>query len=84
MNALIKFVLIMVGFYYLFRIIMRLLAPILVRKVAQKMQDNFKKNYQQQYNSTTDNQYNSNQNDVGKNPRSTKKVGEYIDYEEVE
>lgn len=73
----------MLIFYFLFKIVMRLLLPILFKKGVEKAQDNLRRmqdsqqfgGYQQPY---------DNANQPNTRPRSTKKVGEYIDYEEIE
>jgi hypothetical protein len=55
--------------------------PILVKKAVQRAEEQFKQQHQNQSNSTHYNQENSPKSDK---PRETKKVGEYIDYEEIE
>jgi hypothetical protein len=84
-------VFIIIGFYAI-KFLARLLFPIVVRKVVSKAEESFKEQYasnQQSYN------YSSQQNPSFKdqiivdtqksnNPKSTKKVGEYVDYEEIE
>jgi hypothetical protein len=74
-------------FYYVFKFLARLFLPVLVKKVVEKAGQNF----QQQYQSNTyQNQTTSNKDeiiyDTAKNtkPRETKKVGEYVDYEEID
>ncbi len=69
---------IIILFYYLFKFLIRIFAPILMQKVQQKMESQFK---QQQYQHEPPTQQ-STQSKV--NPQEKKKVGEYIDYEEVE
>ena len=63
--------------YYLFKFAMRIFAPIImqkaVNKMQEKMQDQFKQQQNQQSNTTTTKEM----------PKEKKKVGEYIDYEEV-
>ena len=88
LNGFIRTILIIVGIWYAFKFLMRLLAPYLMKKMVQKAESNFRQNYEQQF-GNTQNQYqnkesshtnSSNQH----NPRSSKKIGEYIDYEEIE
>lgn len=76
------------AFYYIFKFLAKLFLPLLVKKVVQKAGEN----YQQQQNNTQDaswkktkssdeviyNTSNSNK------PRETKKVGDYVDYEEID
>jgi len=70
-----------VAFYYIFKFLARLFFPILVKKAVQKAEEQFKQQYQNQTNSTD---FNSNAAPKSDKPRETKKVGEYIDYEEIE
>ena len=70
-----------VAFYYIFKFLARLFFPILVKKAVEKAEEQFKQQYQNQTNSTD---FNPNANPKGDKPRETKKVGEYIDYEEIE
>ena len=70
-----------VAFYYIFKFLARLFFPILVKKAVEKAEEQFKQHYQNQTNSTD---FNPNANPKGDKPRETKKVGEYIDYEEIE
>ena len=64
-------------FYFVFRIAMRLLLPVLLKKAVEKAEDNLR-NMQSGQNS-----YQSPQPETDR-PRERKKVGEYIDYEEIE
>jgi formate-dependent nitrite reductase cytochrome c552 subunit len=66
----------------------RLFLPLVVKKVVEKAGENFQKQQQSsQYNSwkkTSNNDeiiYNTTN---AKNPRETKKVGDYVDYEEID
>ncbi len=76
-----------IAFYYVFKFLARLFLPILVKKVVEKAGANFQQQYQSQYNSNTST---SNQDEFSTpspksdKPRETKKVGEYVDYEELE
>lgn len=64
--------------YYLLKFLFRLLAPIIIQQVAKKAEQNFH-NYQQ-------NMYNRQEqyNNPPEKPKEKKKVGEYIDYEELD
>ncbi len=86
LNGFIRTVLIIVAVWYAFKILMRLLAPYLMRKVVQKAESNFRQQYEQQFGNTQNQNTNSQHKDSSKEQplRSTKKVGEYIDYEEIE
>ena len=74
-------------FYYVFKFLARLFLPIMVKKVVEKAGANFQQQYQSQYQQQ---QASSNQDEIvydtaqQKKPRETKKVGEYVDYEEIE
>lgn len=75
-------------FYYLFKFLARLFLPMLVKKAVEKAGESFQK--QQQY--AQDSAWKKAQNDDeiiyketdSKNPRETKKVGDYVDYEEID
>ena len=87
LNGLIRTVLIIVGVWYAFKFLMRLLAPYLMKEMVEKAGTNFKQQYEQQFGNTQNQQGNYSQKNTSsadKNPRSTKKIGEYIDYEEIE
>ena len=75
-------------FYYLFKFLARLFLPMLVKKAVEKAGENFQK--QQQYAQDTAWKRAQNNDEViykatdAKNPRETKKVGDYVDYEEID
>ena len=87
-NGIIKTLFYMIAFYYIFRFLAKLFLPLLVKKVVQKAGENFQK--QQQY--AQDSSWNTTQSkdeviyntSNSKNPRETKKVGDYVDYEEID
>ncbi len=86
-TGFIKAVLYIIIFYYIFKFLARIFLPILFRKVVQKAGQNF----QQQYTNQQQNNYQSSNRDEiiydtakSKNPKTTKKIGEYVDYEEIE
>lgn len=87
-NGFIKTLFYFIAFYYIFKFLAKLFLPILIKKVVEKAGENF----QQQHQNTQDNAWNKTSNDdeiiidktKSKNPRETKKVGEYVDYEELE
>ena len=75
------------AFYYIFKFLAKLFLPLLVKKVVEKAGQNFQQ--QQQY--AQDNSWQKTQKDEviyntanAKNPRETKKVGDYVDYEEID
>ena len=75
-------------FYYVFKFLAKLFLPLLVKKVVEKVGENFQK--QQQH--AQDNSWKKTQNTDevtyntanSKNPSETKKVGDYVDYEEID
>ncbi len=86
-SGFLETVLYILAFYYIFKFLARLFLPILVKKVVEKAGTNF----QQQYQSYgPQNTTSSNKDEVAfdkaksDKPRETKKVGEYVDYEEID
>ena len=83
--GLLKTLLFILFFYYAFKFLTRLLAPILVKKMADTMQ----KRAEQQYGNT--NNYNNvkeGETIIDKKPNQDRKsnnsVGEYVDFEEID
>ncbi len=76
------------AFYYIFKFLARLFLPLLVKKVVQKAGENFQK--QQQYSQGNTWQKTPNNDEIiidtanAKKSRETKKVGDYVDYEEID
>jgi hypothetical protein len=60
--------------YYLFKFAVRIFAPILMQKAVTKMQDKMQQQYKQQHKASET---------TKSMPKEKKKVGEYIDYEEI-
>lgn len=83
-TGLLKTLLWIVFIYYVLKFLMRLLAPYLFQQVVKKAEQNFRQ--QQQYQQSQQQQY-SQQNQTPRSgnemPREKKKVGEYIDFEEI-
>jgi hypothetical protein len=74
-----------VAFYYIFKFLARLFFPVLVKKAVEKAAQNFE---QQQRQYQTQSTRTSNNDEIiftnkSDKPRETKKVGEYIDFEEI-
>ena len=75
-------------FYYVFKFLARLFLPLLVKKVVEKAGENFQK----QQHDSQDNSWNKTPNNDeviyktpnANNSRETKKVGDYVDYEEID
>jgi hypothetical protein len=70
-------------FYYVFKFLVRLLLPIMLKKVVEKAGQNFQQQYQNQQNPNNQEEKVSSTASAAK-PRETKKVGEYVDFEEIE
>lgn len=64
--------------YYLLKFLLRLLAPVILQQVAKKAERSFHEYQQNMYNRQE--QYNA----PPEKPAEKKKVGEYIDYEELD
>ncbi len=86
-SGFLETVLYILAFYYIFKFLARLFLPIMLKKVVEKAGANF----QQQYQSYgPQNTTSSNKDEVAfdkaksDKPRETKKVGEYVDYEEID
>jgi len=76
------------AFYYIFKFLARLFFPIVVKKVVEKASENFQK---QQQNAQGNSWQKTPNNDEiiintanAKKSRETKKVGDYVDYEEID
>ena len=88
-SGLIKAICYIIAFYYIFKFLARIFLPVLVKKAVEKAGENFQR--QQQY--SQDNSWQQTRNTTkdeiiidtanAKNPRETKKVGDYVDYEEI-
>lgn len=89
LTGFIKTVCYIILFYYAFKFLAKLFLPVLVKKVVQKAEQNFQQHYTHQ-NQQQSQYQNSNKDEIiydtakSTKPRETKKVGEYVDYEEIE
>ena len=87
-NGFIKTLFYIFAFYYVFKFLARLFLPIVVKKVVEKAEESFKQ--QQNYNESSRSQNTTNGDqiiyDTAKTtkPKETKKVGDYVDYEEID
>ncbi|WPR70499.1 DUF4834 family protein [Flavobacterium sp. NG2] len=76
-----------IAFYYVFKYLVRLFLPYIMKKVVEKAGNSFQQQQQTQdtsWNRTRSGDeiyYNPRES---KNPRETKKVGDYVDYEEID
>lgn len=90
---LFKTIMWIIAFYYIFKFLAKIFLPVLVKKAVEKAGENFQRQ-QQQYNQYNqgNNWQNTNRNKDeiiidttnAKKSRETKKVGEYVDYEEID
>ncbi|POY40945.1 DUF4834 domain-containing protein [Flavobacterium alvei] len=77
-----------IAIYYIIKFLARLFLPLLVKKVVEKAGENFQK--QQQYAQGNPWQKTPNNDEIiidtanAKKTRETKKVGDYVDYEEID
>ena len=87
-NGLLKAIVYMIAFYYIFKFLARLFLPILVKKAVEKAGENFQR--QQQHGQGYSWQKTPNKDEIiidtsnAKKTRETKKVGDYVDYEEID
>lgn len=81
-NGFIKMIFWLIIFYYVVKFLAKIFLPILVKKAVEKAGEKFQQNqnFNQNQNSKDEIIFNKN-NDK---PRETKKVGEYVDFEEIE
>jgi CRISPR/Cas system endoribonuclease Cas6 (RAMP superfamily) len=81
-NGLLKSILYIFAFYYIIKFLARLFLPHIVKKVVKKAEEQFNEQNKKYQNQSTSNTTNQKPNsDI---PKATKKVGDYIDYEEVD
>jgi len=79
--ALLKFLLVAIGIYYLLKFLFRALFPVIVKKTFDKMQQN---QNQQQYQQKPEGEVTVEKNTTNKDKHNTKDVGDYVDFEEVD
>ena len=77
-----------IAVYYILKFLARLFLPLIVKKVVEKAGENMQKQAQQgqgnHWQKTANNQEVIYKTDASKNPKETKKVGDYVDYEEID
>lgn len=78
---LIKTLFWIVAIYYVVKFLARLFLPVLAKKVVEKATEQFQ-NQQQNYD--TQRQHSTNTAPKSDKPHETKKVGEYVDFEEID
>lgn len=80
-NGFIKMIFWLIIFYYVVKFLAKIFLPILVKKAVEKVSENFQQN--QNYN-------NNNQDEIIENTKKStqynkdKKVGDYVDFEEID
>ena len=88
LTGFVKTILIILLVYYGLKILSRLFAPYLVRYMSKKMQQKFEGQFQQQQRQQQGQRHKEGETVIDKMPNtstsSNKKVGEYIDYEEID
>jgi hypothetical protein len=85
-SGILKTIFYILAFYYIFKFLARLFLPIMVKKVVEKAGENFQRQYKSNHNSNANQPQDEFVRSTSKSnkPRETKKVGEYIDYEELD
>ena len=87
-TGFIKALFYMIAFYYIFRFLAKLFLPLLVKKVVEKAGENMQKHQQQAQDASWKKTQSKDEilynTANAKNPRETKKVGDYVDYEEID
>jgi hypothetical protein len=83
-TGLMKALFYMIAFYYIFRFLAKLFLPLIVKKVVEKAGQKMQQQQQDSWKKTktTDEVIYTTAN--SKNPKETKKVGDYVDYEEID
>ncbi|RRA89300.1 DUF4834 family protein [Paenimyroides viscosum] len=84
LQSFIKTIFIIILVYYLFKFAFKLFAPFLIKKAVSKVSENFQKQQQAYQNQNTQQQPDfESELKQNKIPKEKKKVGEYIDFEEI-
>ena len=69
-------------FFYVIKFLAKLFLPVLAKKVVQKAQENFEKHQNNGFKTSQNDEIITNSN--SDKPRETRKVGEYVDFEEID
>lgn len=84
----IKTIIYIVAIFYIVKFLARLFLPVLVKKVVQKAGENFQKQQQNAQDNSWERKPNNDEIIIdvsnAKKSRETKKVGDYVDYEEID
>ena len=78
-SSLLRTLAIIILCYYLFKFLVRIFAPIIMQKAVHKMQEKM----QEQYNKQQEQQQNTTAQSAQFQSKEKEKVGDYIDYEEI-
>ncbi|MGV1011599.1 MAG: DUF4834 domain-containing protein [Flavobacterium sp.] len=81
LSNLIEDIFVIVIIYYVIKFLARLFLPVLAKKVVQKAGEQFRQQQEQQQQQQSNSTPPTGKRDIS---HETKKVGDYIDYEEVE
>lgn len=81
-TGFIKTIFILVFIYHAFKILFRIFAPMILQNIVKKAENNFRAQ-QNQYNQQQNTNRYTNKSTPNR-PKETKKVGEYVDYEEID
>jgi hypothetical protein len=79
-TGILRTIIIMILIFYAIKFLLRIFAPVIIQQVVKKAGQNF---YEQQQNARETPQQHAYTN-TNDRPREKKKVGEYIDYEEID
>lgn len=82
LTGILRTIFILILVYYAVKFLLRLFAPVLMQQVVKKAEQNFYN--QQQFNQQQHNNQQQASQKQNKKPKETKKVGEYIDFEEID
>jgi len=82
-TGLIEAIFYILVFFYIAKFLGKLFLPVLVKKVVQKAGENFQQQYNYQHQQQRQDEIIIDKSKSTK-PRETKKVGEYVDYEEID
>lgn len=87
-TGFIRTLFIIISFYYIFRFLAKLFLPVVIKKVVEKASENMQQQQQRQYQDSwqrnTEGETIIYNTDNVKKSRETKKVGDYVDYEEID
>lgn len=85
-----RWILGIIAFYYIFKFLARIFFPLLVKKAVEHASQNFQQQQQQYGQNQWQNNNRKNNDEIiidvsnAKKARETKKVGDYVDYEEID